>query len=344
MTDLLPHLLQSLAPSEPATLFDATLVGTSGDDRLSGSGLNEVIQGLGGDDVLQGLGGDDSLAGGSGDDTLFGGSGNDILNGGGGYDSMNGGSGDDLFYVNDLAKDTVDGGGGHDTVSFALMNQAIDFSLADQTFLNITHVENVVGTAFDDTLVGTTGRDAIDGGAGNDTIWGVAFNFQEISLGDTLSGGAGDDTVVGSKHADLLDGGDGDDMLYANGGDTANGGDGADTIDIGDRFNLLSGGAGADQFVFMPHNGQLHSGDLITDLANEDTIDLSGIDADGNGRNGNQAFTLVSHLNGHAGEAALSYDAGSNQTSLLLDMNGDGAADVTILLGGDHRDFTNFVL
>lgn len=82
---------------------------------------------------------------------------------------------------------------------------------------------------------------------------------------------------------------------------------------------------------------------MIGDLAGEDVIDLSTIDAN-TAVSGDQAFTLVSALDGHAGQAALVYDAGADETALELDTNGDGTADVTIRLGGDHHDFANFVL
>ena len=35
---------------------------------------------------------------------------------------------------------------------------------------------------------------------------------------------------------------------------------------------------------------------------------------------------------------------GSNQTSLLLDVDADGKSDMTIVFDGDQRGFTGFVL
>jgi len=49
-------------------------------------------------------------------------------------------------------------------------------------------------------------------------------------------------------------------------------------------------------------------------------------------------------LNGHAGQAALIYDAAHGVTELQLDVDGDAQADAVVLLAGDHRDFTNFAL
>ena len=107
---------------------------------------------------------------------------------------------------------------------------------------------------------------------------------------------------------------------------------------------MLSGGGGADTFVFssVKHSRADHP-DLVVDLEAADVVDLSHIDADVTAK-GDQAFHLVSALGGHAGEAALVYDADADQTRLELDTDGDGAADAVVLFSGQHADFTNFVL
>jgi RTX calcium-binding nonapeptide repeat (4 copies) len=64
-----------------------SILGTDGDDVLSGSPF---------DDIICGLGGSDRLDGGDGDDVLFGGEGDDVLAGGAGDDCMVGGPGDDV--------------------------------------------------------------------------------------------------------------------------------------------------------------------------------------------------------------------------------------------------------
>lgn len=82
-------LLQRLSHVDRSgTSVADTLVGTDGDDSLSG---------LAGDDTLLGGDGDDILDGGSGDDALFGGAGDDILDGGTGNDALEGGAGTDTY-------------------------------------------------------------------------------------------------------------------------------------------------------------------------------------------------------------------------------------------------------
>jgi acetyl esterase/lipase len=73
-----------------------TVVGTGGDDQLTGTEDADIVCGLGGNDVLSGLAGDDRLIGGDGDDVLRGGPGADILEGGAGRDRAEGGKGRDV--------------------------------------------------------------------------------------------------------------------------------------------------------------------------------------------------------------------------------------------------------
>lgn len=73
----------------------ATIVGTSGNDRLRGTSGPDTIVGLGGNDTISGLGGKDVICGGRGKDRLRGGGGNDKLLGGAGKDTLNGGPGKD---------------------------------------------------------------------------------------------------------------------------------------------------------------------------------------------------------------------------------------------------------
>jgi Ca2+-binding RTX toxin-like protein len=85
------------------------IVGSSGDDTLTGTAGREVICGFGGDDVIRGLKGPDFLVGGAGADELHGGDGQDSLSGNGGADRLFGGPGrDDLR--GGLGRDRCDGG------------------------------------------------------------------------------------------------------------------------------------------------------------------------------------------------------------------------------------------
>ena len=66
------------------------IVGSGGDDVLTGSAANNRIDGGGGNDTLAGLAGNDTLLGGPGDDTLTDSEGSNTLDGGPGSDTVNG--------------------------------------------------------------------------------------------------------------------------------------------------------------------------------------------------------------------------------------------------------------
>jgi hypothetical protein len=150
-------------------------------------------------------------------------------------------------------------------------------------------------------------------------------------LTGAVFGGDGNDLIIGGKTGETLSG----DGPFGSGDDSLTGGGGADS---------LSGGAGSDRFVYLKLADSAGAkADLITDLGDEDIIDLSKIDANST-RDGNQAFHLVAALDGHAGQVALTYDAANDVTRLKLDVDGDAKADATILISGDLHGFTNFVL
>jgi len=96
-------LLEETAPDSGVLVLSVpmTLIGTAGDDVLTGRGNADTLSGLGGNDTLQGGGGDDRLDGGAGNDILLGGDGNDTLIGGPGADTLTGGAGNDRFVFAD---------------------------------------------------------------------------------------------------------------------------------------------------------------------------------------------------------------------------------------------------
>ncbi len=116
----------------------ATIVGTSGRDRLRGTAKADVIAALGGNDVISGLGGNDVVCGGAGNDQVDGGAGADRLIGGAGADRLAGGAG----------ADRVEGGAGADRL------------------LGGAGRDRLLGGAGADRLVGGGGVDALLGGAG----------------------------------------------------------------------------------------------------------------------------------------------------------------------------------
>lgn len=288
------------------------ITGTERRDHLTGTDGDDTIDGLGGGDRLFGLAGRDLIEGGEGRDTMDGGVGRDTLIGGDGNDGLIGGAGHDLMqggagddYVFANAGDTIDGGDGH-----------------DRLFLNYDEIRH--GLDFDlaaGVVTFAPGKTAQVSGV--EEVYGSKFGDVMHAADDgssQLYGGKGADTLIGSAaNGSLMDGGMGGDILTG------------------------GGSSSGTEYVFGQRDSTLKAPDLITDLDNFDDIDLSAIDTNRH-KFGDQKFVLVEVLDGHRGEAALVYDAGADQTSLLLDIGGDGQADQVILISGDHTDFTNFVL
>ena len=295
----------------------------------------------------------------------------DVLNGRDGNDDLAIGYGD-----------SADGGKGDDTLRLSLggLQNGIEFDTtrlgAGKTVVlgggTIQHIESFLylrGTEFNDVLTIGTQETLleVDAGAGDDVI---ISNLSSVSL----QGGAGDDRFISGRAGDSFDGGEGIDTIdysrstsavtvdLAQGtgargdvlvnveaiagskyGDTLIG-DAAANILFGSRgADELTGGEGADTFVYGSlKDSTVRSADHITDLTDEDWIDLSAIDANTTA-DGDQAFQIVDAFTHAAGQMTLAYVASDDITLVRMDVDGDGRADMQIVILGQHDDFTGFV-
>ena len=212
------------------------LIGTGGDDTLTGGNDNDTISGDAGNDLLDGAGGNDSILGGGGDDSLLGGDGDDSLYGGKGNDTIEGGAnglyGDTVFYsvtnavnVNLVTGVATDGSNGTDM---------------------LIGIENVHGGDGNDVLTGNAsdnlfslgqGNDTVNGGDGIDTVTyaavvnepvsvnlatgtatGATIDTDHLSSIEKVIGSAFDDTLAGSTGNDIFVGGFGNDVITGNSG------------------------------------------------------------------------------------------------------------------------------
>ncbi|RZL45248.1 MAG: hypothetical protein EOP74_01850 [Variovorax sp.] len=227
--------------------------------------LNERVDAGVSNDTLNGLKGSDTMIGGTGDDTYWVDASTDVVveleNEGNdtviatasltlganvenlrintsGAMNASGNAADNLFYAG-TGDNVIDGAGGIDTVSYQWANAAVSVNLSNtsaqaaggsgrDTLLNI---ENLTGSAFDDTLEGNFGANRLQGGLGN----------------DTLVGGAGDDTYV-------LGRGEGSDVIVENDA-------GAGNTDVA----LFGGGVAADQLWFTRTGNNLDIAVIGTD-------------------------------------------------------------------------------
>lgn len=210
---------------------DNTIIGTDNENLLYGYGGNDTIYGNGGTDRIYG---DDINAPYAGNDVLYGGDGNDFLYGGQGDDILYGGAGVDM----------LSGSGGNDTAVYEDVQAAVYIDLT-RPFNNaggaageyLFSIENLVGTAFNDTLFGGQSRNTLDGGQGEDQLYGR-------NGGDTLRGGGGNDFLDGGAHRDVLTGGEGADTFYF--ASAAEAGDIITDFTAGDHIALSGSGFGLE--------------------------------------------------------------------------------------------------
>ena len=150
------------------------LIGSRGDDTVTGDNAANFVDGNRGDDsiegglgndTLEGNSGDDSIDGGFGQDWVSGGIGNDLLRGGGQADTLSGGDGDDRMF-GDAGNDSILGGDGNDL------------------------------------LGGGTEADVISGGFGNDTMIGGDDDASDVFI---FARGGGSDRIRGFEQGiDML--------------------------------------------------------------------------------------------------------------------------------------------
>jgi D-alanyl-D-alanine carboxypeptidase len=162
---------------------------------------------------------------------------------------------------------------------------------------------------------------------------------QLIGLGgdDVLKAGRGDDKLLGGTGHDALWGRAGDDVLSGDqGNDALYGGTGNDRLTGGAGRDVLHGGAGADQFIFTTteDSGTGRQRDIIQDFRDgQDKIDLTALFDGGESSaltwRGRQAFT------GTEGEIRVQY--GRHASTVMLDIDGDGRADMEIVVQGNHQ-------
>jgi Ca2+-binding RTX toxin-like protein len=316
------------------TLFHfQNVIGSSHNDTITGDGADNVISGGAGNNTLNGGSGTNTLDysndtagvtvnlstgtatnGYSGTDTI---SNFQIVHGSAYNDSITGDSNSNVFAGGGGA-DALDGGAGTDTVDYSEAATGVTVNLSTGTASNdgdgssdtLTSIENLTGSAFNDTLTGDGNANVINGADGNDTIQSGAGN-------DTVNGGAGNDALIGGTGDDSLDGGSGTDtadytasagavtiilssgtatgegsdtlsnienvtgsafgdQLYGDGAaNTLDGGNGNDTLQGGAGNDTILGGAGTDTVYGGAGNDSLDGG-TGTNIANYN-LDIAGV-------------------------------------------------------------------
>ena len=334
--------------------------------------LPQTIIGTAGNDVLTGGRGDDTLTGLAGNDTLRGRQGQDLLDGGIGTDTMQGGTGNDTYVV-DVTGDVVTEN----------VNEGVDTVQSNVTWTLGANVENLTltgtaaisgtGNALHNIITGNGANNTLSGGAGNDRLDGALGS-------DTMIGGTGDDTYVvnqagdaiteslnqgtdtvesaitftlGSNVENLLLTGTGNingtgssanNVLVGNSGNnTLDSGSGNDTADGGEGNDTLLGGSGDDNLLGGLGNDTLNAGsgnDMLTGGDGTDTLDGGSGDDQLLGGAGNDTLTGGSGADQFTGGTGNDTLTGGSGNDLYNFSRGDGQdtiSDSDSFLGNQDR-------
>ena len=321
--------------------------GSNGRDSIQGNALDNTLYGdhaptgAGDDDTIWAGDGNDTLHCGAGDDEALGDGGADLIYGEAGGDHISGGAGIDTI-IGGTGADILSGGAdGRDVVSYNGSTAAVR--------VNVTYGTTTTGMGGDAQGDKISGFNDVWGSAQadilTDTVKGqIAFGynanvFDGKAGNDRLTMGGGDDTALGGSGLDTLAGEQGDDSL--------SGGAQADRLTGGLGADILQGDAGADRFVFnFLAESTAILGDTILDFhrAQGDKIELTAIDANGSGPL-STAFTFIGMAGFTGAQGQLRWQNTATGLRVEADVNGDGNADLVILVqGATNLQATDFLL
>jgi Ca2+-binding RTX toxin-like protein len=298
------------------------VVGSQGNDYLTGGSEPNVLLGHLGNDILSGAGGDDLLVGEEGDDTLTGGEGNDTFQYYAGVDTG-------FERITDFSNGDRLQVAGVNLTKLITSRSAADLGPGE------VHYEQQDGQ--------TTVRIGTDSAPGADMAIVLQGDFEPaksrlrpdgaLKYNPEIVGTSGWDNLWGTAWHDVVRGLDGRDELNgAAGDDSLYGGDGSDTLSGGPGDDLLDGGANpADDWPASDY----------VDYREEEgpvTIDLAGGTASGP-KTGTDTLIGIERVLGSPGDDTISgfsgnsyLDGGSGDDSII---GGAGADTVVGGLGAD---------
>ncbi|NJC41339.1 Ca2+-binding RTX toxin-like protein [Brevundimonas alba] len=301
----------SLAAGGVTAILAANAISNDGDGS---SDTIYQVENLIGSAFADNLSGDEwanRLTGGAGADVLYGADGDDVLRGGAGADVLS-------------------GGGGIDTADYSLAAAGMRAQLNSNASSNdgdggsdiFTEIENLTGSAFNDTLIGDNNVNVLRGGLGSDTLLGLGGN-------DVLWGGAG--------ALNALTGGLGNDTYVLEAADSVieNAGEGTDTVDARINTYVLSN-VNVENLIFGGTGNFAGTGNAAANV-----ITGGGGDDVLRGRGG------IDVLNGGNGVDTADYTLAAAGVTARIDLqratnDGDGATDtytnIENLIGSNFND------
>lgn len=242
------------------------------------------------------------------------------------------GDGADLIVAHDGGTDFVVAGGGNDFVYYGATWSVGDRVDGGEGFDSVGLLGDTTVTFLANAFASVEKLAVYSSGGAGTNDYNLTINDANVAAGKNMmvvaqsllstvtlifNGSAETDgsfNVRGGKGVDNIKTGAGSDQLYGNLG--------ADT---------LFGGGGKDYFEYYAvEESTAAMRDSILDFSAGDKINLQGIDADGNGANGNSKFAFIGSgaFTGQAGQLRAVQTNGS--WTVEADVNGDGAADLAI--------------
>jgi Ca2+-binding RTX toxin-like protein len=297
-------------------------------ENVSGSGWGDVLIGNAEANVLTGHGGIDTLDGGAGNDRL-------VVFASGSGSNVNGGADFDTLVVQYSGV----------TLGSVTSIEAIDFAAAT---LTLTGAQVSSGFALSTAVTGS-GNLTINMTAGlllPIKLWTIASG-----IGVYIYGTSGTDIMKLGNNSQSVFGGDGIDQIKGgNGVDWIDGGAGIDKIMGLGGADVLTGGAGNDVFRYLAQgdSGIGAGADKITDFSiGQDRLNFANIDTNP-GLAGDQGFAFAGTAAfAGGGLAQVRYLTSGSDLIVQADVNGDGAADMEVILqglAGQVLSGTDFVL
>jgi trimeric autotransporter adhesin len=380
-TDTASYVSASDGVTVDLNLTDPQDTGSSGVDTLvsieslTGGSFDDALFGNDGANVLNGGLGADLLIGGAGNDTFWIDQAGDLMleEAGGGTDTVcstitwtlgsdvenlylkgsanvnaTGNAGNNVLAGNSGAN-VLTGGDGTDTASYGSAKAGVNVALDRSGYQNLgssgadllVGIENLTGSAFNDTLSGNAGDNVFNGGNGLDTVSyaraGSAVFFSLALTGPQDTRGA-QDPVARSGGAVGLDSGTGgegvdtvlnvENLLGGAGNDSLSGNGSANRLDGGLGTDTLTGGAGNDTFVVDSRFDRLVE---VLDEGLDSVISTVSL-------------TLVANLENLTLAEGFVTDAIGNELANRLTGNSadnelDGRGGVDTLVGGAGNDF-----
>jgi hypothetical protein len=274
------------------------IVGSAGNDVITGSDAENTIGGANGNDEIHGADGNDTLDGGSGNDMLYGERNEDRLIGGTGTNHLEGGPHNDTYFypVGATATDTlveepatvIDGSsvvGGLDLINLSALTAALALDLATTAAqpgvnpglsIRLNDLAAASSHEFENVLGSVTATNDITGNEADNVLTGGNLN-------DTLEGGDGDDLLTGGTGNDRLSGDADDDTLIRDAADNVivAGGTGNDTLEFtsGGTLDLQSAAflTGIEVMNFNNHGVTFRANRTqLTTLSDTDILTLNG--------------------------------------------------------------------